>query len=812
MNRSRKFSRLKCLFFAVAASLTLAAPHQTSAATIYVTTLEDKVSSTGGCSLKEAIFSANLDNNIAITTYGEDGSQATITTGCVPGSGDDIIVLPTGGLLLLSAIQDDVNNAAGPTATTMITSTITIEANGATLQFVPGAPLCAEFSNLSCTPFSMRAFTVGPTGHLTINNAHIKGFEQTGGYGGDGGGGGGMGAGGAIYVWGGWLLVNATTFDGNGAVGGAGGGNDGPGGGGGGLAGPGGPGACGGGLGPGTGGGGGGSRGFGIGSCDGVGGGTISGSYACGGIEGRGDDLNGQNAPCPGGGGGGGTPGTITTGDGGKGAYGGGGGGGAGGGGNGGDGGFGGGGGAGWTGFFGGTRGGNGGCGGGGGAAQDGHVGGGDPGIGGMFAGKANAFNGGGGAALGGAIFNDSGEVVALNSTFANNSVYRGNGGGAGNDGAADNGADAGGAIFTVNGTLVVVDTTISGNLGTGSDSGITVVQTAAANPTSLALYDTIIFNNGGFDANGNPAGTKNECSIYGSAVQHLGAGNVIQNNDGCDGVVSTDDPKLGPLQNNGGFTPTMSIPLFSSAWNTADAATSQPTDQRGQARPELGGFDIGAYEVCPGSGIFVPIEYQCTSTIGTNPGPTDPLTIIISPPGSGTTTPPAGLNAEIADSVAILTATGIPGFVFSGWLGNVTDPTQATTTIIMNSAQTVTANFAPCNCVADMSGAVTVTRGGFVLNPATGRFAQTVTVTNIAGFTIQGPLSLVLDSLSADATLFNATGITDVSALPVGSPYLNANVSLAPGQSTTFALQFSDPTRAAVTYNTRVLAGPGAR
>ena len=64
----------------------------------------------------------------------------------------------------------------------------------------------------------------------------------------------------------------------------------------------------------------------------------------------------------------------------------------------------------------------------------------------------------------------------------------------------------------------------------------------------------------------------------------------------------------------------------------------------------------------------------------------------------------------------------------------------------------------------------------------------------------------------SSQSPLFNATGITDALVPPAGSPFLNANITLAPGQSTTFALQFTDPTNAAITYNTRVLAGPGAR
>jgi trimeric autotransporter adhesin len=111
-----------------------------------------------------------------------------------------------------------------------------------------------------------------------------------------------------------------------------------------------------------------------------------------------------------------------------------------------------------------------------------------------------------------------------------------------------------------------------------------------------------------------------------------------------------------------------------------------------------------------------------------------------------------------------------------------------------------------------DVTSSVTVTRGGFVLNLSTGRFAQTVTVTNNSSSIITGPISLVLDSLSANAALFDETGVTDSSAPPSGSPYLNSAGDLAPGQSATFALQFTDPTRTAITYNTRVLAGSGAR
>jgi trimeric autotransporter adhesin len=120
------------------------------------------------------------------------------------------------------------------------------------------------------------------------------------------------------------------------------------------------------------------------------------------------------------------------------------------------------------------------------------------------------------------------------------------------------------------------------------------------------------------------------------------------------------------------------------------------------------------------------------------------------------------------------------------------------------------TGSSVPCECATDVSHSVTVTRSGYVLNLGTGRYAQTVTVTNNSASTIAGPISLVLDSLSSNAALFDATGTTDSLQPPAGSPYITTNVTLAPGQLATFGLQFTNPTRAAITYTTRVLAGPG--
>jgi len=114
--------------------------------------------------------------------------------------------------------------------------------------------------------------------------------------------------------------------------------------------------------------------------------------------------------------------------------------------------------------------------------------------------------------------------------------------------------------------------------------------------------------------------------------------------------------------------------------------------------------------------------------------------------------------------------------------------------------------------CATDETSSISVTRSGFVFNFGTQRFYQTLTLTNTGGSAISGPVSLVLDSLSSSASLFNESGTTSCAA-PLGSPYINtSSASLAPGASESVTLQFTDPTRAAIAYTSRVLAGSGTR
>jgi hypothetical protein len=475
---------------------------------------------------------------------------------------------------------------------------------------------------------------------------------------------------------------------------------------------------------------------------------------------------DGEAGKCLGGGGGGGAlcafcgPGGLITehGNGGDGAYGGGGGGGSG---NGGRGGFGGGGGGGADCF--------GGCGGDGGFGGGGGEGG--TASGGPFGGNPGDYAAGGGGALGGAIFNDTGTVTIRNSTFTNNEVIRG---AAPSGSNAANGSDAGGAVFSHNGDITVANSTFSGNKSTGSGAAIVAYMDPSGGIGSpdifirFTLDNTIIANN-----------SANECFFTGN-VHTAGAGNLIMNNGsgsgpfgGCPGLVLTDDPSLGPLQDNGGFTPTMAIPFGGIAMSHADPSTSLSTDQRGATRPQANGYDIGAYELCrralPG-GLIEPMF--CGETAFAD-FPTSSLTIQSSSSSGGTVTPAPGTYTVPQNTVELLSAAPAPGYYFTSWTGNVTQPKSLTTTIIIGTqAQTVGANFQlhdftlaanPTSLMLPLGG---TTATSDVTASALGDFADQITLS------ATGQPTGVVASLSANPLA------------PVAGTSTNSRLTLAVGPS----------------------------
>jgi hypothetical protein len=114
---------------------------------------------------------------------------------------------------------------------------------------------------------------------------------------------------------------------------------------------------------------------------------------------------------------------------------------------------------------------------------------------------------------------------------------------------------------------------------------------------------------------------------------------------------------------------------------------------------------------------------------------------------------------------------------------------------------------FKPATIPAQRS--VSVDGGVFSVDKHTGIVSQEVHIRNNGTTPIPAPVTLVLDNLSANATLLNADG-TSVALAPLGSPYVDVFVGgddlLRPHEVKTVRLQFADPTGAPITYDARVL------
>ncbi|MBS1794665.1 MAG: CSLREA domain-containing protein [Acidobacteria bacterium] len=192
-----------------------------------------------------------------------------------------------------------------------------------------------------------------------------------------------------------------------------------------------------------------------------------------------------------------------------------------------------------------------------------------------------------------GGIYNVNGTLNLIDSTVSGNAAA-GIGGGIANGGVpsvanvtdstiSGNSGSSGGGIFT-NGAVTVRGSTITGNYAVNEGGGISnftaeqvsVSQTIIADnsaPTAPDFRDAM--NSQGYNLIGNSSGA----IITGTLT-----GNILNQN-----------PRLLPLGNYGGTTPTHALLSDSPAINSGTSTGASPTDQRGRSR--VGQFDIGAFE-----------------------------------------------------------------------------------------------------------------------------------------------------------------------------------------------------------------------
>jgi hypothetical protein len=148
-----------------------------------------------------------------------------------------------------------------------------------------------------------------------------------------------------------------------------------------------------------------------------------------------------------------------------------------------------------------------------------------------------------------------------------------------------------GGAIFHTDGAMAIASSTIVDNAGPDwAPSAVFIGSFNAAVPR-LTLINTIIHGNRWYACEQQAAGT----------VQLTSGGHNLVQDGSCSPVASdlvvSGNAQLGPLADNGGPTWTHALLPGSPAINAADAGASPATDQRGVARPQGSGPDIGAYE-----------------------------------------------------------------------------------------------------------------------------------------------------------------------------------------------------------------------
>jgi hypothetical protein len=261
----------------------------------------------------------------------------------------------------------------------------------------------------------------------------------------------------------------------------------------------------------------------------------------------------------------------------------------------------------------------------------------------------------------GGGIHN-AGSLILTNCTVTGNSAPAADGGGIFsngtqllmiNDTVTGNSAELGGGIdiYTSNASATLINCTVANNTVTGPSANgggiyihsvpVTVLNTIVYNPKSGAATQNDVFG----------TITQAQGDLFGTAPTILVGGDLGDN--------QLNNPSLGPLQNNGGPTPTMALQngspaIANGASTSAIPGVSVPaTDQRGDPRP-ANSIDIGAFQ----------------SPVSPSPSPSPSPILALGPtPGSSG---PAFDPDEVAFD-ALLMADGLLEnnglFVYLGWV-----------------------------------------------------------------------------------------------------------------------------------------------
>jgi len=159
------------------------------------------------------------------------------------------------------------------------------------------------------------------------------------------------------------------------------------------------------------------------------------------------------------------------------------------------------------------------------------------------------------------------------------------------------NSAFHGGGVFSYNcstNPVTLTNSTISGNSASGDGGGIAVCGWSPVYLTNTIVADNV-------DPGGEAPDVLNFASPVGSGAFVSQDYNLIENVTGATFAaqahdITGEDPRLGPLADNGG--PTLTHALLSGSPAIDAGNTDLSVDQRGESRPFGPADDIGAFEV----------------------------------------------------------------------------------------------------------------------------------------------------------------------------------------------------------------------
>ncbi|OWK43512.1 beta strand repeat-containing protein [Fimbriiglobus ruber] len=337
--------------------------------------------------------------------------------------------------------------------------------------------------------------------------------------------------------------------------------------------------------------------------------------------------------------------------------------------------------------------------------------------------------------------------------------------------------ADGGGVWVTAGNTFVLDNSTVAlntanadNNAGGGKGGGlfITGLTTPATMQSTIVAKNTLGTNGADPDIDGRIDATR-------SLVLNT-TGWDQSNSDAA--TLRAVDPLLGPLQNNGGLSPTLALQTGSPAIDAGSNPDAQTTDQRGTGFARVNGTaaDVGAFETgnTTTSSVTLTPATLPSAKVGTAysqtlsaTGATGPFTFSIT---SGTL--PAGLTLTPAGVLSgTPTAAGSSTFTVTASNGTATG-TQSYTLTVASASSTTTSSVlvgSPQFAVgADAGGSPTVES----FNPDQ---SQALAATSVFGASFTGGVRVA----SAD---FNGDGVADIA---VGSgPGIPNEVTILDGKT----------------------------